>query len=566
MGPIYDPIATNLPGVVLLILLTAAPLAFLVSIGLLSLYRRAVFRAMRTRAPVGRTVAPVPLETSVPSQEPVDTALNIVVLDSASMKGGESATESLYTSLLRAPWRAAAIYTIAGLCFAAVTTSAFFAASKITYFPLRFIAFLWVYAWPVVLTVNIVAAATWRMKLVVSSIYFIILATLEIIAAMKIPRFNWGQIPIAWLLINLPAMLLLIALLNHKARAVGPLVLIVMLLAATGSNLALLLVNQNARLLSFIVKFNVALGLGDYIFIELIVVGFVIFGIVGWLALQWIVSRYKQKQISDQSLTIDAIWLLYGVAQSIDLIFEDVAWFFAGTLAFVVFAMVVWAEFSLLYRKAPASQKSPTLLLLRVFSLGKRSEQLFNILATYWRYIGGIRLIAGPDLATTTVAPHEFLDFLSGKLARRFIDNAQTLELRISEMDLKPDHDGRFRVNDFFCHDDTWRMVLSRLVNESDVVLMDLRGFSLQNAGCVFEISELINITPLRQVIFIIDDTTDEPFLRQTIQQSWDHMKPTSPNQLSTSGPLYLFRLKRLHKAELDQLFRVLCIAANVTS
>jgi hypothetical protein len=39
----------------------------------------------------------------------------------------------------------------------------------------------------------------------------------------------------------------------------------------------------------------------------------------------------------------------------------------------------------------------------------------------------------GPDLATTTVEPHEFLGFLSGKLARRFIDGPETLDLRLSE-------------------------------------------------------------------------------------------------------------------------------------
>jgi hypothetical protein len=181
----------------------------------------------------------------------------------------------------------------------------------------------------------------------------------------------------------------------------------------------------------------------------------------------------------------------------------------------------------------------------------------------HWRYVGSIRLIAGPDLATSTVEPHEFLDFLSGKLARRFIDNSQTLDLRISEMDVQPDRDGQFRVNDFFCYEDTWRMVLSRLISKSDVVLMDLRGFSSQNAGCVFEISELISTVPLGQVLFIIDDTTDELFLRQVMQQSWDHMRPTSPNNLSTSGAPRFFRLGALRNRELQQLFRVLSVAAN---
>jgi hypothetical protein len=143
--------------------------------------------------------------------------------------------------------------------------------------------------------------------------------------------------------------------------------------------------------------------------------------------------------------------------------------------------------------------------LLRVFSLGRRSERLFDALATHWRHVGNIRLIAGPDLATTTVEPHEFLGFLSGRLARRFIDGPETLDLRLSETDLEPDPDGRFRVSDYFCYDDTWLTVLSRLADESDAVLMDLRGFTPQNRGVTHEINVLVDDVQLGQVVFVTD-------------------------------------------------------------
>jgi hypothetical protein len=72
--------------------------------------------------------------------------------------------------------------------------------------------------------------------------------------------------------------------------------------------------------------------------------------------------------------------------------------------------------------------------------------------------------------------------------------------------------------------------VLSHLVGQSDIVLMDLRDFSAQNSGRIFEINQLINIMPLERVLFIVDNTTDEIFLRQTLQQPWDRMKETLPN------------------------------------
>ena len=210
-------------------------------------------------------------------------------------------------------------------------------------------------------------------------------------------------------------------------------------------------------------------------------------------------------------------------------------------------------------------RQSTQLLLLRVFSLGRRSERLFDALATHWRHVGNIRLIAGPDLATTTVEPHEFLGFLSGKLARSFIEGPETLDLRLSETDHEPDPDGRFRVSDFFCYDDTWQMVLSRLAGESDAVLMDLRGFSPQNRGVTHEINELIDHVPLGRVVFVVDDTTDEGFLRQTVQEAWARMSPDSPNRSSTLGRLYLFRFTGA-RGDLRRLLYALCTSAGAES
>ncbi len=84
-------------------------------------------------------------------------------------------------------------------------------------------------------------------------------------------------------------------------------------------------------------------------------------------------------------------------------------------------------------------------------------------------------------------------------------------------MDTAPDRDLRFRVNDFFCYDDTWRMVLSRLLPESDAVIMDLRGFSQQNRGCVFELGEIAHAGVLQRVVFLVDDRTNVQLFIDTL-------------------------------------------------
>ena len=558
-----DAFARNLSGIIFLVLLIALPLAFLTSIALLRLYRRAVIRGMRKHANNEQRESLQQGATS-PPLEPIKTELNMTVHDSGAEKTAKPVANRFYADLLRAPWRAATIYAVAGFCYALALTIVFLSATGNKFQLSSFLMLFWYYAWPVVVTICLVAAGTWHTRFVIALIYFLCLVPLLTLTLFTTPSVGWGQILILWLLTNLVALLVLVAFLNRRIRAVGPLVLTFMIIAVTGSVILPIVVGIDSRLLRPAVSLGRFFGLdGGSVFIALFILGFILFGVIGWLMVQWIGNLYRQKKVSEQSITIDAIWLLFGVFQSIGLIFEGERWFVASLMAFVVYKIVSWVGFTYFGYKASTSRKSPNLLLLRAFSLGSRSERLFDVLGMHWRYLGSIRLIAGPDLATTTMEPHEFLDFLSGKLARRFIDTPQTLDLRISEIDNQPDRDGQFRVNDFFCYDDAWKMVLSRLISTSDVVLMDLRSFSSQNSGCIFEINELINTVALEGMLFIIDDTTDENFLRRVLQEAWDGMRPASPNRLGTSGLLRLFHLKGLGSHDLHEFLHMLAVGSS---
>ncbi|MGE0705810.1 MAG: hypothetical protein AB7P22_17960, partial [Vicinamibacterales bacterium] len=198
--------------------------------------------------------------------------------------------------------------------------------------------------------------------------------------------------------------------------------------------------------------------------------------------------------------------------------FEHPAWIVASPLAFIVYKVSARLAVQRTASHMPAAARPPRLLVLRSFAIGRESERLFESLEKHWRRTGSIHLIAGVDLATRTVEPHEFLEFVTGRLARRFITDAAALDRRIAEMDIAPDRDLRFRVNDFFCYDDTWRMVLSRLLPESDAVIMDLRGFSRRNSGCVFELGELARAGVLEHVVFLVDARTDVQLFRDTLE------------------------------------------------
>jgi hypothetical protein len=365
-----------------------------------------------------------------------------------------------------------------------------------------------------------------------------------------------------WLDVNAPPTILLLIFLNRRIRAVGPLVLVFMLLGVAGASLVVTLIGNNLKVLRAVSDFSYSIGLGaTATLISLHLIGFAVFAIVAWLILGSLRRLYEKKYLSEHSITVDTMWLLFGIANSIGLVFEGRIWILSGIAAFIVYKVVGASLFRVLRVQRRAKMNSPRLLFLRVFALGKRSANIFDSVGRFWRAIGSIQMIAGPDLATVAVEPHEFLDFLSGKLDRRFIDSGRTLDLRMDQLDLQPDGDGQFRVTEFFCHDDTWKLTLARLADESDAVLMDLRAFSRSNAGCVFEINELFNLVLLQRLVFIVAESTDQRFMRETMSDAWKGLRDRSPNRRQPAGEIALVKLDR--GAGMKNLSFAICAAAR---
>jgi hypothetical protein len=303
-----------------------------------------------------------------------------------------------------------------------------------------------------------------------------------------------------------------------------------------------------------------SLGLeGTAAFVVLILVGLVVFSALAWPALHLVRRAYDRKRVNDLSLIIDALWLFFAVDYGVDLAFEGVFWAVAALVAVVVHLVAVRLGFRLAGRGAG---RGPNLLVLRVFALGKRSENLFRAVSGRWRHIGTVQLIAGPDLASATVEPHEFLDFVSGRLGRQFIDGPQAFDRRIAGLDARPDFDGRFRVTDFFCYQDTWQPTLRALVQRSDAVLMDLRRFSESRLGCIYEIRQLFECVPLTRIVMVVDDTTNIAFFEHVLSAVWNETPPHSPNRALASPELSVVRGRQEGWGNPDALLAAVCRAA----
>ena len=94
---------------------------------------------------------------------------------------------------------------------------------------------------------------------------------------------------------------------------------------------------------------------------------------------------------------------------------------------------------------------------------------------------------------------------LQGWRQRRQPMAAGTAEAAAATADL----DGRFRVQEFCCYDSSWQMVLEQLLQRSQVVLMDLRGFGPSHRGCLHELGRLGASSHLQRVVLLADASTD---------------------------------------------------------
>jgi hypothetical protein len=543
----------HLPG----ILIAAAVLTWPVGWLLLRLYRRAVSRSMTARASGDAGTPRTP--AGLPSFE----AAGVAALDVSTAIVETPESQTLLRHLSGRPWHAARVYALAALAYAVVltTVTAPFVEPGAPFRPIRFLLLTTMFAWPVVLTLAIVAGSVRQRKIAIGGAYTLAYVALVVIATLASPEFSLWQGLLLWALYNGPPTVLAAICLSRRIRAVGPMVLLFLILGLLGADVLLALVGSTDLLLRGAVTAGGWFGLGGVgTFFAMILVGFAAFAIVGAGLLAFIRRRYDAKQLSDESLTIDTLWWLFVFGHAVGLTFEHPLAPLGGVVAMVAFTIVTRVG---LASRESDSDSGRKLLLLRSFSIGARAERLFDALEKHWRRVGSIQMIAGVDLATRTVEPHEFLDFVTGRLARRFIDGSATLERRLREMDVRPDRDGRYRVNDFFCYDDTWRTVLSSLVDQSDAVLMDLRGFSRRNAGCVFEIGELFRLVPLHRVIFIVDRETDAAFLDRTFGRAAALAAPQPGGGAAPAAQPRLFTCTALDVRTLQHLLRALAAAAG---
>ncbi|MCB1880204.1 MAG: hypothetical protein KDI54_09135 [Gammaproteobacteria bacterium] len=545
-----------------LIILTTAVFTLILSVLLLWRYRRSVSRAMA--AVTGFDAGKSDFQPGIAAASTVRAEAN---------ETGGSKGESLYRRAIQARLYGALLLLAAVFAFAAL-----FALAAQFVYPSRlglaaFLLAAWIYFWPAILALRLMLPGSLRLWVFSVVVYFLVFALIGALAATvnNLPEYRFGGIFLdarstvtpwgvarLWLIVNgLPTLLIWFCF-NRRIRAVAPLLLALISTIITGMLVVYFSIFSTAGVDQF-VSFSVALDIHVlWLVVAALSMALLVFGALGWMLIRAIAYAYRRGRVSDRMLLLDALLLLFANSYGMWLVFGGIGWFAMVPAGFIVYRLVLSLMTRMFKQTRTAAQG---LTFLRVFSLGRRSDALLSEIAGYWRYLGSVQMITGPDVVNSTVQPHQFLDFLSGRLSSHFIRDTDSLAVSLAQRERAPDPDGRFRINNLFCHEDSWQPALSQLVRAGDVVLMDLRSFSAVNAGCIHELRLLVRQVPCSRFVLVVDATTDKKFLRAILSEAWQQLQPEAPNLARAPEEVAMYRYEG-GDAQLRQMTAYLCHAA----
>ncbi len=584
-------------GPTVLIPLVASLLIGLAAFVVMRLYVRAVFRESRRSSSIPHTDSSKEQVTRTERLAEIGS-LEFQIEEPSEPTKAQRQTTSTFQHAAAAFRRAALVYVLGGFVFTVTSVGLLFTVGAEPLPVSRFRLTMWAcYAgvlWSWCLITTVALAMFWgpdrRSRVILFAVYVITLPAvgllLELAGAQPLPFADVGLMPkdeatlmlsfasaatgrtinpesvtfspflqpiLFWSLTASPILLVCIAFNRLVRGTVGPVFVNVALIMVLSTLFITDVVLGTSAGLWFVR--NLKRVFGGATLQLLWVIGAAVSAFAAWFGLRWIARSYHRKQLSDQMFLFDSLWLSMSIFLSV-LLMNHLAGYLLGLVPFVLYRVVVRHGLKPLAARA-GSLPGVHLLFLRVFGSPSRSERLFDLLSARWRYAGSIQVISGADVARARFEPDEFLDFLSGRLASAYIRTSADLDRRVANLDLSPDPDGRFRVNEFFCLGDTWKQTVRRLMARSDLVAVDLRAFTSGKTGVLFELGALIDDVPLNHVVLLIDETTDEPFLRRTLIDLWRNMSPESPNALARTAKARMINLARGYPATVRHLMHL---------
>ena len=417
---------------------------------------------------------------------------------------------------------------IVSSCLIAVTSSGLFSALMFPAEPLmlrRVIPIAVLHLWPVIPAI----ALTWRWSRarLVGALLLWCVATWVVLVVIGLWRqIDMGPMLVLQLMaseIGLSLALLSLVFLGEATRAIAPWLLVPAALLSWSSLAGVRTMvsigegQAPPQLLSVITMLDPVLGWLPWYGVLLL------FALLPWVLVWWptralgraLGRAYSRKWFSDLLAMYTAVWAFALTDRALTVVNQGST----GTAALAMYLPLLWIPVVMWSgaRWRPTRERPPTLLVLRVFQQDAQARSLFDQVVERWRLSGNTVMIAGTDLVDRTLDADDIFQFLDRKLAQRFISSPTEIAGRIGALDMIADIDGRYRVNECYCHDTTWQDALQALVRRSDVVLMDLRGFEAHNAGCRYELATLARASRTLRVVVLVDRRTDRAAAQEAV-------------------------------------------------
>ncbi len=546
---------SSFPGAVAAILILAFVLTLPIGIFIISLYKKALIRGMSYSSLRFGQEKYIPKVQNSGTSQPIE----IRVHDLASMSLPTSKIYSRINAQLRNHWFQ---YGLMSLVFAVVHAFCWLVGmNEFSFYRFLYATLLFS---PVILPVSYLFLVRGRKQFVMLTVIFLVAYLLSFYLIMQqsmTEDISFIAFVTPLVLFNFPAIVLIGLLRMRFIKPVGLFIYSFFVICAAGPMLMIYALSIRPDIFEWVGYLFIDAGFSaSNTLLIWHILSFAAMFILGWVIISRVRVLYVKKYINDLQLNADAMFIIFNIVYSLFISFGSITYALMSLLAFPICKLTGNLLF-VLFRKDQAPGRAPRMLLLRVFALADDSRNLFERLLRHWRYGGSVQMISGPDLATSTVEPHELLSFVSGKLKESFCDSEDDILSKTQEFDNLPDLDSTYRVNEFFCRDNNWKIVVNQLIKKTDVVLMDLRSFSARFQGCRYEIETLVDTWNLEKTVFIVDHRTDLTYLQTTFEQAFRQMNTNSPN--SAVQQISFYKTSEAYHRHVGRILQVLCTKLN---
>ena len=491
---------------------------------LLRMYRRRIDRGMRTMA-----TPALPKPRTIPPDEGDHRRIAVREVEVWGHP-------PLLEQVRRKARRSQLLFALLGLVYGMAAAAAYHIVDQAQWRPVRIAAYTLLLGWPVLPTLIALSAARRRILWLSWAAYGAVVTILLLLAGESATELLTMAVPMLFVLATSTRAL------RGAAWLIAPGLMLVGLAVAVWWPISTYL------------RYRLPFDRYTWTLLAIAIGVPVLFVAYGWT----IVRVYQAKWASDQTLLILQWWFVTALWWTMLLGTQGEL---AALLGLAPYALLVSLLLVVAVFRRHHADRPVRLLLLRTFGARERSSRLLRDLTRQWRWIGSVELITGPDLASETLEPDEFLDFIRGRLPQHFVTDATHVERRLHELDLRPDRDGRYRVNELLCREQTWQLALEGLVAAVDAVLIDLRDFSQRNLGVLHEVQRLVALLPLSRVVALVDQTTDRDAVQAALARAAALAPPSSPLR-ADPDPAFRVVAWDSHNDDVGRLIRALAQAA----